>query len=313
MTKTVRAHTNIALIKYWGKKDSDLKIPHNSSLSLTLDRFYTDTSVRYDASLTHDVFILDGNRLDGKSAQRVFWFMDQVRKRYNIKEYAYIESKNHVPEAAGLASSASAFAALAKAATLGLNLPIEELSALARLGSGSASRSLFPGFAIWEKGVSDETSFAHPLGFEPWDDFRMVVALVNDKEKPFSSSTAMDLTAQNSVYFPAWVEQSQKDLQAMTQAIKEQSIEKVGLIAQENALRMHASLLGVNMWYFEPKTIEIMNIVRNLQKEIPVYFTMDAGPNVKIITLDKYVDRLIGALNGTETIVCSSGPGAYVL
>src|SRR4051794_34760133 len=126
--KIVRAHTNIALIKYWGKKDHALKIPFNSSLSLTLDQFYTDTSVIYDESLTHDVFILNGTERTEASAQRVFWYMDEVRKRYGIQSYARIESHNHVPESAGLASSASAFAALAKAATLDLNLDDMELS-----------------------------------------------------------------------------------------------------------------------------------------------------------------------------------------
>lgn len=313
MTKTVRAHTNIALIKYWGKRDANLKIPHNSSLSLTLDQFYTDTRVTYDAALKKDVFILDGHTLSDKSAERVFWFMDQIRSRYGIQEFAVIESENHVPEAAGLASSASAFAALAKAATLHLDLPIHELSSLARLGSGSASRSLFPGFAMWEKGQDHETSHGLDLDVPAWDDFRMIVALVNDEQKPFSSSYAMDKTTEDSVYYPAWIEQSQKDLEAMIEALKHQNIQQVGMIAQENALRMHASLMAVNMWYFEPKTLEIMNIIRDLQQTLPVYFTMDAGPNVKIITTQEHVQAVQTALSDFTTIVCASGPGAYVL
>lgn len=313
MSKTVRAHTNIALIKYWGKKDHFYKIPMNSSLSLTLDQFYTDTSVTYDSSLKEDVFVLDGQILEGKSKKRVVWFMDQIRNKYGIKDYARIESFNHVPEAAGLASSASAFAALAKAATLDLGLSDKELSRLARMGSGSASRSIYPDFVVWEKGTSDEDSYAYPLDLPVWDDFRMVVAIVNSEQKPFSSSYAMDETAENSVYFPAWVEQSQVDIEAMIVALKEQSITKVGEIVQANALRMHASLMAVNMWYFEPKTIEVMNIVRDLQKTIPVYFTMDAGPNVKIVTTKEYVEGLLEALESYETVVCKRGPGAYIL
>lgn len=313
MSKIVRAHTNIALIKYWGKKNHELKIPWNSSLSLTLDQFYTDTKVEYDESLLGDEFYLDNKRVEGKSAERVFWFMDQIRNRYGIKSYAKIESWNHVPEAAGLASSASAFCALAKAATLDLNLSDEEISRLSRLGSGSASRSVYSDFVVWDKGHDDETSFAHPLDVPKWDDFRMVVAIVNSDEKPFSSSYAMNKTSEDSVYFPAWVEQSQVDLDAIIEGIKEQDIYTVGPIVQENALRMHASLMAVNMWYFEPKTIEVMNIVRKLQTKIPVYFTMDAGPNVKIITTEAYLEELQDALKDYETVTCSSGPGAYVL
>lgn len=313
MSKIVRAHTNIALIKYWGKKNHELKIPWNSSLSLTLDQFYTDTKVIYDEALTIDEFYLDGEFVESKSAKRVSWFMDRIRERYGITSFARIESWNHVPEAAGLASSASAFAALAKAATLHLDLSDEELSRLARLGSGSASRSIFGGFVVWKKGDNDLTSFAHPLEDASWDDFRMVVALVNADEKPFSSSEAMNKTSEDSVYFPAWVDQSEKDLDAIIPGILKQDIRVVGPIVQENALRMHASLMAVNMWYFEPKTLEVMNIVRSLQEKIPVYFTMDAGPNVKIITTKDYVDELLVHLKNYETIVCSSGPGAYVL
>lgn len=312
MTQTVRAHTNIALIKYWGKKDKALKIPHNSSLSLTLDQFYTDTRVTYDSQLKQDVFILDDVEVEDHIAKRVVWFMDQIRKRYNITSYATIESWNHVPKEAGLASSASAFAALAKAATLHLNLDDKELSRLARLGSGSASRSVYGDFVRWNMGTNDLDSFAEPLDVPAWDDIRMVVCLVNEGPKPYLSSMAMDVTSDESVYYDAWVKQSLVDIKAMEEALSEHDIYQVGAIAQGNALRMHASLLAVNMWYFEPETIRIMNIVRELQKTIPVFFTMDAGPNVKILTTAPYVDELIAALGDVQTVVCSKGPAAYV-
>ncbi len=312
MSKTVRAHTNIALIKYWGKANKALKIPFNSSLSLTLDQFYTDTKVTYDESLTKDVFILDDVLVEDHIAKRVYWFMDQIRERYNISLFARIESWNHVPKEAGLASSASAFAALAKAATLDLGLDDKELSRLARLGSGSASRSIYGDFVRWNKGTNDEDSFAEPLDIPEWDDIRMVVCMVNDGPKPYLSSMAMDRTSDESVYYKAWVEQSQIDLEAMEIALEKHDIETVGSIAQGNALRMHASLLAVNMWYFEPETIRIMNVIRELQKTIPVYFTMDAGPNVKVLTTKDHVDTLIHALGEVETIVCSKGPAAYV-
>ena len=314
MKKTVRAHTNIALIKYWGKQDKALKIPFNDSLSLTLDKFYTDTSVEYDSKLDRDYFILDGKEAEPAVSKRVFWFMNRIREKYDLKSFARIESFNHVPKEAGLASSASAFAALAKAATLDLNLSAQELSQLARLGSGSASRSIYGGFVRWQKGSSDETSFAKPLELPAWEELRMLVCIVNDQSKPFSSSYAMDKTSDESVYFPAWVKQSALDMEAMIKAIKDQSIVELGNIAQANALRMHASLMAVNMWYFEPDTLKVMNYVRDKQKEIPVYFTMDAGPNVKLLTLKKHVEEIKKDLgHDFELIECQSGVGAYVL
>ena len=313
MSKTVRAHTNIALIKYWGKEDESLRIPTNSSLSMTLDNFYTDTSVTYDESLREDILILDGIKQDGNTLKRIQNYMDYIRETYGIKEYATIVSTNNVPTAAGLASSASAFAALAKAATLDLGLSDIELSKLARMGSGSASRSIYGGFVEWHKGTDHDTSYAKPVDMEPWPEFVMIACIINQEEKPFSSSHAMRETKEESVYFDAWVNQSHEDIINMRQYLKEHDIHKVGLLAQENALRMHASLLAVNKWYFEPETIRIMNTIRELQKSIPVYFTMDAGPNVKLLTLDTYVDEVLKALPNTKTVLSHAGPGAYVL
>lgn len=312
MVKVVRAYTNIALIKYWGKADRQLKIPCNSSLSLTLDQFYTETSVNYDTSLESDVFLLDGVLVDNKVSRRVFEFMDVVRERYNIKEYARIESYNHVPQEAGLASSASAFAALAKASTLHLNLDDEEVSRLARLGSGSASRSIYGGFVVWNRGSRHDDSYAKPIEMEPWHDFRMVVCILNDGLKPYPSSVAMNITQDESPYFNAWIREAQNDIEPMTKYVMDHNIENVGLLAQKNALKMHASLMAANMWYFEPKTLEIMNIVRELQKTIPVYFTMDAGPNVKIMTTEEHVNVLIKHLRDVKTVVCKPGKGIEV-
>ncbi|WP_342621600.1 diphosphomevalonate decarboxylase [Erysipelothrix sp. P66] len=312
MTKTIRAHTNIALIKYWGKKDNELKIPHNSSLSMTLDQFYTDTWVEYDATLTEDIFILDGYEVEGKEKDRVVWYMNELRKRYPLPYFARIHSTNFVPKAAGLASSASAFAALAKAATLNLDLSDEEVSRCARLGSGSASRSIYGGFVKWNRGSNDLDSFAEPIIMKPWPEFRMIVCILNDQEKPFLSSQAMNTTVEESVYYPAWVEQTEKDIINLESALKEHDIWTVGAIAQQNALRMHASLMSVNMWYFEPQTVEIMNKVRKIQKTVPAFFTMDAGPNVKIMTTSEHVETVLAELEGVKTVVCAPGVGVSV-
>ncbi|WP_331836664.1 diphosphomevalonate decarboxylase [Erysipelothrix piscisicarius] len=312
MTKTIRAHTNIALIKYWGKKDNELKIPHNSSLSMTLDQFYTDTWVEYDATLTEDIFILDGYEVEGKEKDRVVWYMNELRKRYPLPYFARIHSTNFVPKAAGLASSASAFAALAKAATLNPDLSDEKVSRCARLGSGSASRSIYGGFVKWNRGSNDLDSFAEPIIMKPWPEFRMIVCILNDQEKPFLSSQAMNTTVEGPVYYPAWVEQTEKDIINLESALREHDIWTVGAIAQQNALRMHASLMAVNMWYFEPQTVEIMNKVRKIQKAVPTFFTMDAGPNVKIVTTSEHMETVLAELEGVKTVVCAPGVGVSV-
>ncbi|HEY4537988.1 MAG TPA: diphosphomevalonate decarboxylase [Erysipelothrix sp.] len=311
--KKVRAHTNIALIKYWGKKNEEYKIPYNSSLSLTLDQFYTETSVEYKENLNADRLFIDEKEIVGKDLIRVQKYMDVIRNRYGINEYAIIRSENFVPSAAGLASSASAFAALAKASTLHLDLDDKEISRLARLGSGSASRSIYPGFAKWHRGTDHESSFAEPIEMESWDELRMLVCMVNDKKKPFLSSEAMKETVQKSAYYSSWVEQSEKDFIKAEEYIKNHDLDKLGPLIQENALRMHASLMAINKWYFEPDTIKIMNRVREMQQEIPVYFTMDAGPNVKLLTTKSHVDTIKEKLKEFEIIVCKAGKGIKVI
>jgi len=181
-----RAHTNIALIKYWGKADEDLILPMNNSLSVTLDRYYTDTKVTFNPEYTKDTLILNGEEVSDDEAKKIYRFMDLVRERSQTSMYAYIESINYVPTAAGLASSASAYAALSAACNeaLQLNMSKKDLSRLARRGSGSASRSIFGGFAEWEEGHDDETSYAHAIDANDWEnELSMVFVVINDKSK----------------------------------------------------------------------------------------------------------------------------------
>lgn len=176
-----RAHTNIALIKYWGKADEALIIPMNNSLSVTLDRFYTETRVTFDETLTEDQLILNGEAVNAKESAKIQRYMEMIRKEAGISEHALIESENFVPTAAGLASSASAYAALAGACNeaLQLGLSDKDLSRLARRGSGSASRSIYGGFAEWEKGHDDESSFAHRVEADGWENELAMVLLLS--------------------------------------------------------------------------------------------------------------------------------------
>ena len=316
MKAKVRAHANIALIKYWGKKNEAYKIPYQSSISLTLDQFYTETEVIYDENLKEDMLYINDKKIEGSRKKRVSDFLNWIRKTYKIPYHAYIYSYNHVPEAAGLASSASAFSALAASAlkAYGITVLDEEISKVARFGSGSASRSIYPGFVAWKKGFDHESSFSYPLNIV-WPEFRMIACLVNENEKLFLSNQTMKETVLESPFYQEWVLEAEKDFELMLTYLKEKDIHKVGLLAQKNALKMHATILSIGKWYFEPKTIAILNKLYQLQTQgIPAYFTMDAGPNVKVLTTDTYVKHVLEALGDiTPTVVCKSGPGVEYL
>lgn len=309
---TARAHTNIALIKYWGKKDKKLFLPYTSSLSLTLDAFYTDTTVSF---ANQDEFYLNEVKQDEQATAKVFQFVELFRKASGNTQPLSIHSINHVPTAAGLASSASAYAALAMALNrlLELNFGRTTLSTYARHGSGSATRSLFGGFVEWQKGHSNDTSYAIPIDEANWD-VAMLICLVNGAEKKISSREGMELTVQTSPFYPAWVKASEKDLVAMKEAIAARDFKTMGEIAEHNALRMHATMLGAEppFTYFEPKSIALIKRVQQWREEgHSCYVTMDAGPNVKILCPNNEIEFLKTALADllTEDEMMVAHPG----
>lgn len=317
----VRAHTNIAFIKYWGKENEELIIPKNNSLSLTLDAFHTDTQVTFDGSLSNDILFIDGEEQDEKALKKAQVILDLVRIEAGITDYAKIDSKNHVPTAAGLASSASGLAALAGAASLaaGLNLSEKELSRLARRGSGSASRSIYGGFAEWQKGTSDTDSVAVPIDNADWD-IGMIFIIVDDGRKDVSSTEGMRRVVETSPYYEGWVSSTKDDLDAMKAAIKEQDVTKVGTIAERSALKMHALNLSANppFNYWSPDSIVAMRKVEEFREQgYPVYLTMDAGPNVKLICKASQMDELYYSLLETfredQLVMAKPGPGIQVL
>ncbi|GAB2318164.1 diphosphomevalonate decarboxylase [Alkalibacterium sp. s-m-22] len=321
MNKWVRAHTNIALIKYWGKENEDLIIPKNNSLSLTLDAFYTDTSVTFDDALTEDELILDGDKQDARTLNKVQRVLDEVRTLAGLESKARIESINHVPTAAGLASSASGLAALAGAASqaAGLDLSDQELSKLARIGSGSASRSIFGGFAEWIKGHDHDSSYAVPVDNAQWD-IGMLFIIVNDAKKDVSSRDGMKRTVETSPFYDGWLKSLDADLSAIKQAVSDRDIEQVGQIAERNALKMHATTLGASppFTYWTAESMKAMDAVRALRKlGYTAYFTMDAGPNVKIICRQSDLSALKQELSKTfedkQLIAAKPGPGLHVL
>ncbi|MCE4987879.1 diphosphomevalonate decarboxylase [Staphylococcus haemolyticus] len=307
-----RAHTNIALIKYWGKADEALIIPMNNSLSVTLDRFYTETRVTFDETLTEDQLILNGEAVNAKESAKIQRYMEMIRKEAGISEHALIESENFVPTAAGLASSASAYAALAGACNeaLQLGLSDKDLSRLARRGSGSASRSIYGGFAEWEKGHDDESSFAHRVEADGWEnELAMVFVVINNKSKKVSSRSGMSLTRDTSRFYQYWLDNVEPDLKDTKEAIAQKDFKRMGEVIEANGLRMHATNLGAQppFTYLVPESYDAMRIVHECREAgLPCYFTMDAGPNVKVLIEKKnqqaIVDKFLQEFDQSQII-----------
>lgn len=318
---TAKAHTNIALVKYWGKRDQQLILPETDSLSLTLDEFYTTTSVEFDDQLNSDRVAINGQVLDDQASQKVHKFLDLVRQRSGQTAYANVESTNHVPTAAGLASSASAFAALAGAASTaaGMHLDRRDLSRLARRGSGSATRSIYGGLVEWQRGHDDLTSYAKPIMEDVPFNIEMLAILIDTKKKKVSSRYGMQQSVTTSPYYKVWPEIVAHDMQAVKAAIKAEDIDAIGRIAESNALRMHALTLSADpgFTYFNSDTLTAMNAVRALRENgINCYFTMDAGPNVKVIYDQRnrrpIYDALAEQFGPNRLVVAKPGPGIQI-
>ncbi len=318
---TALANPNIALVKYWGKRDEALILPWTGSLSLTLDAAPTTTTVRLSDG-PDDVVSLGGQPLDGTARARVTRFIDLVRTIAGRDDRVVVDSHNEIPTGAGLASSASGFAALALAASaaFGLELDRRSLSRLARRGSGSASRSIFDGLAVWHAGHDDESSFAEAVPAPPGLDLGMVLTVLDARAKSVSSRDGMRRTVDTSPYYPAWVERTPIELEEMLAAIARADFTAVGTIAERNAMRMHATMLGAEppVRYWGPASVELLDLVANLRGDgLECYATMDAGPNVKILcradTVDELASRILEAQPDIGVIPARAGRGARLI
>ena len=318
-----RAHTNIALIKYWGKRHEALFLPVTNSLSLTLDAFYTDSWIDFDAKYGQDSFYLDGVKQDGKATAKVTQFVNRFRALAQCDLPFCLKSYNHVPTAAGLASSASAFAALACAcnAALKLNLSQKELSILARQGSGSASRSLYGGFVEWLAGEGDDSQSSYAVPFEAaeWD-VAMLVVMVSKTQKKISSRVGMALTMATSPFYQQWAEEVAQDLAQIKPAILAHDFDAMGQIAEHNAMKMHATMIAANpsFTYWEAGSLQAMRLVQTLREQgLSCYFTMDAGPNVKVLCRKSQIEQVKAAFREifeeSELATAFPGPAPFAL
>jgi len=320
------ARANIALIKYWGKRgrtvdgNAGLNLPAVGSLSITLDALFTRTRIHFNAALERDVLRLNG-REDTAATARLARYLDLFRRRAGRREFALVESDNNFPTGAGLASSASGYAALAAAAAAALNLelPAAELSTLARQGSGSAARSIFGGFVEWHRGGKDDgsDSYAEPLAPADHWPLRVVVAVTDEGPKATGSTDGMTRTEFTSPYFDAWVDGQENDLADARAAVLSRDFEKLADVSEYSCLKMHASALAARpgVIYWNGATIEALNAVRNLRaKGVAVFFTIDAGPQLKAVCLaesEPAVRETLLGINGVKRII-SSGLGAGV-
>ena len=319
---TARANVNVALVKYWGKRDPALNLPATGSISLTLDGLGTEAAVGFGGGEA-DRLVIDGVDAAGEEARRVVRFLDLVRAAARRRERGKVVMRSTVPRGIGLASSAAAFAALALAASraAGLALDPSGLSALARRGSGSAARSIFGGFVEWHRGERADgvDSFAEPLApVDHWD-LRTIVAITSTAPKAVSSRDGMLRTAA-SPFYPAWVAGAEADLAEARAAIHARDLEALGLVAEHSALKMHAAALAARppLVYWRAATVECMHRVWALRAEgVAAFFTIDAGPQVKVLCAPEDAARVAAVLEsvpGVERILeCGPGRGAEVI
>jgi diphosphomevalonate decarboxylase len=314
---TAVAHANIALAKYWGKADDVENLPAVPSLSLTLAALRSRTTVSADAALGEDRVTLDGVPATGRARERVVRLLDELRALTRTDARLRVESHNDFPTAAGLASSASGFAALALAAShaLGKPLPAETLSSIARRASASAARSLFGGFVALRLGARS----AEPvLDGDAWP-LAMVIAVTATGPKSVSSTDGMRHTLATSPYYRAWVETAPALFAEVERAVRSRDLETLGAAVEQSALMMHASMFAARpaIVYFTPATLRAMERVRTLRRDgTPAFYTMDAGPHVKVLcetAKAEVVAAALGAVEGVERVIVSqAGPAAYV-
>ncbi len=317
-TATAIACSNIALAKYWGKSPRGRNLTAVPSLSLTLSGLRTRTTVSVDATLSEDRVELGGSVASGRARERVVGLLDELRTLSRSRRFASVASHNDFPTASGLASSASGFAALALAAqaAFGLSLSRAEVSALARRGSASAARSLFPGFVE----LLAEAESAEPVAPGEQLDVEMLVAVTTLGPKETGSTDGMRHTQATSPYYPAWVTAAPVLFAEAKQALLARDLERLGAAMEHSTLLMHASMMAARpaLIYLRDSTLRVMECVRQLRAAgSAAFFTMDAGPHVKVLVEranSARVSAALAAIPGVERVLASApGPGAFLV
>jgi diphosphomevalonate decarboxylase len=321
MQATAVAHPNVALIKYWGKQDAGLNFPAVGSLSLTLSGLTTRTSVRFEADRFTDEILINGQP-DQRASIRVTRCLDILREQAGVSGGAFVESVNNFPTGAGLASSASGYAALIKAAAaaLGLDSVQTQLDEIARLGSGSAPRSLHSGIVLLDiaAGGGDVMSCKTVCEPDEWP-LAVAVAITSRAAKDVGSTNGMELSKATSPYYPAWVASHPADLATGLDAVTQHDFEKLADISEHSCLKMHAVAMSSQppLVYWSGATVDCMHRIQELRRQgVPVFFTIDAGPQLKAVCLPEAAAQVRAALQelpGVLDVLDSAlGQGAWV-
>lgn len=306
MKATAKSYSNIAFIKYWGNRDDTLRLPANGSISMNLEGLETVTTVAFDEMLEQDELVLNSKRADAQATERVSKHLDYVRAMVDTKARAHVESSNNFPMGAGIASSASAFSALTVAAcgALGVTVSEAEMSRLARLGSGSASRSIPTGFVEWYVGDSDEASFAESIAPPDHWDLVDLVAVVS-KEHKAVGSTGGHAIAPTSPLQQARIDDTARRLDLCRSAILERNFEQFVEVVEQDTLIMHGVMMTStpSLMYWSPGTIRVMEEIRALRSDgVDVCFTIDAGANVHMMTYGSHVKAVREAVSALESV-----------
>ena len=322
LTATARAYSNIAFIKYWGNVDDELRLPANSSLSMNLAELHTTTTVRWSKTLSADHLTINGTFGSPAALQRTARHLHLIRDRFGISHHAEVRSSNNFPMGTGIASSASAFAALSLAAVaaLGESMSERELSALARRGSGSAARSIPAGFAQWHAGDSDETSYAVSIAEPDHWDLVDIIAVVSRIHKEVDS-TSGHATANSSILQAARVNDAACRLDRARQAMLERDFAQLALVVEEDSNLMHAVMMTSRppLFYWKAISLDIMLAVQRWRQRdgLHVCYTLDAGPNVHCICekrdADAVIERLAALHEEIEIFRSAAGPGAHLI
>jgi diphosphomevalonate decarboxylase len=310
------AHANIALAKYWGKRDVANNVPAVPSLSVTLEGMRTTTTLQVDPTLDRDTFELNGAAAPADALARTVTMLDRVRVEAKNKAFARVSSRNDFPTASGLASSASGFAALALAAVhgYGLDWTTERTSDLARRSSASAARSLFGGFVELDCELpSSNVLGARQVAGPEQLDVRVLVCVTSEGPKAIASTDGMRRTAEISPYYAAWVERAPIMFRELKAALLARDLQRVGELTEASALAMHASAFAAGVVYVTGATLTAMQRVRELRTEgLEAWATMDAGPHVKVLVSTKDAARVKASMSEVPGVlrVLEAKPGA---
>ena len=306
----VKSYANIAIIKYWGKKDPIKMIPATSSISLTLENLFTETEISFitreeaieKTGQASDLLYINGELQNEEQIKKITKVINLFRDDRN--QLVKIDTTNNMPTEAGLSSSSSGLSAAIKACNklFDKNLSREELAQISKFASGSSSRSFFGPVGMWDKDTGEVSEVKTDLKLA------MIVLVLNEEKKIISSRKGMALCMETSTSFDEWIRQSEIDFENMKKYLSEGDFSKVGDLTEENALRMHETTKNANppFTYLTEKSFEAMEYVKELRKQgEKCYFTMDAGPNVKVLCLEEDFERLKDIFGKKYKIIAS--------